>query len=162
MNRKLNFGAAEAGADEDGTRNARVREILKGLIGALGSKERYEIDGALISTDLKFAEKPVPGESTKTEGEPPKGDILGIADQVILSWAGEPLGVDCAVPGKAKENTPDNLPFGRTVDLPSDNEKNFARRTSASAGFSASACGRFTRAVSDRASPQQKSTTMPL
>jgi hypothetical protein len=118
MNRKLDFGADEAKEATKKSGTALVQSILSRLIGPVGETDRYEVDSALISSHIKFTEKPVAEEVKKKQNEKLKGQVLGIADQVIATWTGDPLAVDCAVSAKDKADAPDNLPFGRVVDLP--------------------------------------------
>lgn len=94
-----------------------VRELLGKLIGRPdddGETERMLLDAAVLAPHIKLSETPRPKEKTDPSDDKTRECI---ADQLIGTWDGGPMGVNCA--GSVEEKTDnEDLPIGRKFGLP--------------------------------------------
>lgn len=102
MQRVVDFGA---NGEDGGT----VRDLLAILAGDLGSERRRAMDAALLTSPIRFL-------PLASEGE--KQSVDAIVEESVAVWDGGPMAVDCSGPDERK-TTADDLPFGRSLSLPS-------------------------------------------
>ncbi len=101
MNREVRYGTSGWGTDV-------VQDLIDTLTAKPGSASRVSLDAALVSTPMRLM---------PANADPHSESKETIVEEIVTSWDGGPMGIDCSGPDKIK-TVPEDLPIGREISLP--------------------------------------------